>query len=172
MHRILQYIFLFLVVTALQVFLFDNLQLSLYVHPFAYLAFVLLLPMEIQGYALLLLAAALGVTMDFFSGMPGVNTIATVATAFCRPTALRFFVGKDLVGDGGMPNARRIGTGKFLRYALVLTLVHSVVYFVLENLSTVNVLFTVLRIVINTLCSLVVVWFIQLLFVSRKSQGR
>lgn len=172
MHRILQYTFLFLAVTALQVFLFDNLQLSLYVHPFAYLAFVLLLPMEIKGPTLLLLAAGMGIAMDFFSGMPGINTAAVTAMAFCRPTVLRLFVGKEIVGDGGVPNAARIGTGKFLRYAAVLTLIHATLFFVLETLSSVLILFTAVRIAASTVCSLIVLWFIQLLFVSRKTQAR
>lgn len=168
MPNLLRYILLFLAVAALQIFLFDNLQLSLYIHPFVYLAFVLLLPMEIKGYWLLLLAALVGVTMDFFSGVPAVNTIATVAMAFCRPTVLRLFAGKELVGDGGTPDSRRIGTGKFLRYASVCVLIHAVIFFGLETLTVVGILFTLLRIAVSVVCTLITVWLVQLVFSSRK----
>ncbi|MCD8185633.1 MAG: rod shape-determining protein MreD [Rikenellaceae bacterium] len=172
MPRILQYILLFLGVSVLQIFLLDNLQWSLYLHPFAYLAFVLLLPMEIKGYLLLLLAAGMGCTMDFLSGIPGVNTAAVTAMAFCRPTLLQVFVGKELVGDGGVPNAARIGTGKFLRYATGLTLIHALVFYTLETLSAHQLAFTFLRILSSTASTLVVLWCIQLLFVNRKPSSR
>ena len=169
MYRIIQYTLLFLIVTALQVLFFNNLQLNLYVHPFVYLAFVILLPMEIKGYWLLLLAAITGVAMDFFTGMPGVNTAATAAAAFCRPGILRLFVGKDVLSDRGVPNRWKIGSGKFLRYALTMILIHSVVFFALETLSAIGIGFTLLRIAASTLCSLIVIWFVQLLFISRKT---
>ena len=165
MHRFFQYLILFGVLAALQVFLFDNLQLNLYVHPFVYLAFVLLLPMQINGNLLLLLAAATGAAMDFLSGTPGIHTIATTAAAFCRPLLLRLFAGKELIGDGGIPNARRIGGGKFFRYALAFIVVHAVVFFTLETLSVAGILFTLLRAGISVACTLAVVWVVQRLFI-------
>ena len=167
MPRTIQYILLLLLVTALQVLLFDNLQWGFYIHPFVYLAFVLLLPMEIGGIGLLLLAAATGAAMDFFSGAPGVNTIAATAAAFCRPAILRWFVGKELVGDGGVPTARRIGRGKFFRYVLLMTVVHSAVFYAMETLSTVGIALTLLRIAASVVCTLVVVWLIQSIFGGR-----
>ena len=171
MFRIIQYTVLFLVVAALQVFLFNNLQLNLYVYPFVYLAFVVLLPMEIKGYWLLLLAAGMGVTMDFFMGTPGVHTIAIVAAAFSRPALLRLFAGKDMVSDGGIPNREKIGAGKFLRYAFVISLLHSIVFFALETLTTTGIGFTLLRAAASSVSTLVVTWFVQLLFVSRKTSS-
>ncbi len=167
MSKILQYILLFLTVTALQLFLFDHLQLSLYLHPFVYLAFVLLLPMDIRGWQLLVLATATGVAIDFFSGTPAVNTIATVAMAFCRPTLLRFFVGKETVSDGGAPDSRRVGAGRFFRYAGVAITIHAVIFFGLETLTAVGLFFTLLRIVISVVCSLIAIWFVQLVFSKR-----
>jgi hypothetical protein len=170
MPRIFQYIFLFLTVAALQVFLFDNLQWGLYVHPFVYLAFILLLPMEIRGAWLLLLSAAVGASMDFFSGMPGINTIAATTVAFFRPTILRWFVGRELVTDGGVPNARRIGRGKFFRYSLLSIVLHCVLFYAVETFSVSGILFTSVRIVASAVCTLGVVWLIQLVFVSGTSR--
>ncbi len=167
MPNTFRYILLFLAVAALQIFLFDNLLLSLYIHPFVYLAFVLLLPMEIRDWQLLLLAAAMGAAMDFFSGEPAVNTMATTAAAFCRPGVLRLFVGKELVGDGGIPDARRIGGGKFFRYALVTVTIHALIFFGLETLTSVGILFTLLRVAISVVCSLTVIWCVQLVLPGR-----
>lgn len=167
MPKSFRYILLLLTVTALQVFLFDNLRLSLYIHPFVYMAFVLLLPMESRGWQLLLAGAATGAAMDFFSGAPAVNTIAAVATAFCRPTVLRIFAGREAVGDGGMPGSRRLGDGKFFRYLFICLTIHAAIFFGLETLSTAGILFTLLRMAVSILCSLAAVWFVQLVFSGR-----
>lgn len=161
MLRIAQYLLLFVATAALQLFLFDNLSWGYWVHPFIYLAFVLLLPMEIGRGWLLLLAAGAGAAMDFFSGAPGVNTAATTAAAFCRPALLQGFVGKELVGDGGMPNVRRVGGGKFFRYAFLTILVHVSVFYTLETLSAAGLFHTLLRVAASTACTLAAVWLVQ-----------
>lgn len=168
MQRILEYILLFVIVVALQVFFFDNLQLSLYIRPFVYLAFLILLPMESKGYLLLLLGLLTGFTMDLFMGTPAVNTIATVFIAFCRPTLLRLFVGKEIIEEGGIPTVRKIGMGKFIRYSLAVILLHSILFFTLETMTTTGIAFTLLRIVASTLCTAIAVFFCQLLFVVQK----
>ena len=47
MYRTLQYAILFVVLVLLQVFLFSRIGISIYVHPLVYIAFILLLPIEI-----------------------------------------------------------------------------------------------------------------------------
>lgn len=101
----------------LQVFLFSRIGISIYVNPLVYIAFLILLPMEIAGALLLVLGMVLGMTVDFFMGTAGINTIATLFAAFCRPAVLTLLVGKDEVKEGGVPNVNRIGLKRFLRYA-------------------------------------------------------
>jgi len=170
MYRFLHYLLMLLTAVALQVFLFDNLQLSLYIHPLIYIAFLLLLPMETRPFTLLLAGTALGVAVDLLGGMPAVNTIATVFTAFCRPLVLRLFVGREVVREGGEPNASRIGAGKFMRYAFVLILIHGALFFTLETMSLTGIGYTALRVAVSTACTVVVVWFFQLLFTGKTSR--
>ena len=68
MHRTLPYISLFVVTVLLQVFLFDNLSISIYLNPLVYVAFVALLPLDTPPVALLASGLAMGVTMDFAMG--------------------------------------------------------------------------------------------------------
>ena len=62
MHRTLPYISLFVVTVLLQVFLFDNLSISIYLNPLVYVAFVALLPLDTPPVALLASGLAMGVT--------------------------------------------------------------------------------------------------------------
>ena len=95
MYRLLEYGILFFVMVILQVFLFSRIGISIYVNPLVYIAFLILLPMEIAGALLLVLGMVLGMTVDFFMGTAGINTIATLFASFCRPSVLTLLVGKD-----------------------------------------------------------------------------
>ena len=55
MYRLLEYGILFFVMVILQVFLFSRIGISIYVNPLVYIAFLILLPMEIAGALLLVL---------------------------------------------------------------------------------------------------------------------
>ncbi|MDR2936523.1 MAG: rod shape-determining protein MreD [Rikenellaceae bacterium] len=168
MHRILEYLLLFVVVVLLQVFVFDHLQASTFFGAFVYVAFLILLPMELDRSVVLLLAAALGMTMDLFMGMQGINTAATALTAFCRPAILGAFVGKDEAA--GVPNIVGLGFSKFIRYAIVLILIHHTAFYLLESLYFKEIFFTVLRILSGTLCTLVAIYLCQLLFLVHRSK--
>lgn len=170
MYKILENTLLFVVVVLLQVFLFDNLQVGAYINIFVYIAFVIMLPMETNSSLVLILAALLGVTMDIFMGTPALNTISTTLVAFCRPTMLNFFVGKDEVNAGGVPNINRIGMAKFIRYSFVLVLIHSASFFMFESMSLAGIGFFILRILLSAICSIIAVYFCQLLFVVNRSK--
>ncbi len=60
MYRIYPFVILFLTTALLQVFLFDNLSVSIYLDPLVYVAFVLLLPLDIRPVTLLGAGLAMG----------------------------------------------------------------------------------------------------------------
>ena len=68
MYRTLPYLGLFAAVALLQVFLFDNLTISIYLNPLVYIVFIALLPLDTPPAAVLGAGLALGVTMDFAMG--------------------------------------------------------------------------------------------------------
>ena len=74
MYRTLPYLALFAATVLLQVFLFDNLSISVYLNPLVYIAFIVLLPLDTPPVVLLGAGLALGVTMDGAMGAAGINT--------------------------------------------------------------------------------------------------
>ena len=171
MYRLLEYGILFFVMVILQVFLFSRIGISIYVNPLVYIAFLILLPMEIAGALLLVLGMVLGMTVDFFMGTAGINTIATLLAAFFRPAVLTLLVGKDEVKEGGVPNVNRIGLKRFLRYAGVIVLLHGTVFFVLESLTWSFFYLTLLRIICSSVITLLLVYFCQKLFAVNRQGG-
>ncbi|MBE5033901.1 rod shape-determining protein MreD [Gallalistipes aquisgranensis] len=165
MYRFLEYTLLFVIVVLLQIFLFNNLNLSVYVNPLVYIAFVVMLPMEINRAALLLLGFLLGGVMDMIMGTAGINTIATLATAFLRPSVLTLTAGKEDVMGGGVPCIGRLGRKKYLRYLLVLILLQCFIFFTFESLTWSYYYLTLVRIVLSTLVTALLIYFFQFLFV-------
>ena len=149
MYRTLEYTILFVVMALLQVFLFSRIGVSVYIHPLAYVAFIILLPMEIAPLLLLTLGLLMG---------------ATLFVAFCRPTLLNLLAGKDEVKDGGIPNVNRLGIKKFIKYASFMVLLHSTVFFIFETLSLHFFYLTLLRILLSSAVTLLLVYFCQRLF--------
>ncbi len=163
MYRFIEYTFFFVVLILLQVFLFDNLNLGMYVHPLVYVGFIVLLPMETPAVAVLLLGLVAGFTMDIISGGAGLNTSAALAVAFARRPVLILIAGREEVKEGGIPVVRRLGTGKYLKYCTVMVLLHCAIYFSLEALTWSYFYLTLLRIVLSAFVTLALLHFSQML---------
>ncbi len=164
MYRVVTYSLLFLVTVLLQVFLFDNLSVSIFLNPLIYVAFIVLLPVDTLPVWLLVGGVAIGVTMDFLMGTAGINTMACVLIAFIRPFLLANLYGRDDLRDGGVPSPERLGHHIFLDYLVVLVVVHHAVFFSLEALSLHHLLRTVVRTVASSAVSVAAVWLLARIF--------
>ena len=144
MIRFLEYLAVFLLLVVLQEFVFDNINLGGVVNPYIYIMFIIMLPLDTPGWMLLLL---------------GFGTGAAV-----RPTVVGLLLGKDLVYEGGIPTAGRVGTGKFLRYAAMMVLLFNIPFFILEDLSGGGGIIA-LRIALSSVFSVGIIYFLHLPFV-------
>ncbi len=164
MYYALKYGLLFLVIILLQVLLFNNLDLNIYTSPFVYVAFVALLPMELASIYVLLLGFVMGVTMDVSMLTMGINTIASLFTAYTRSFILELTVGKEILNDGGVPSIKRLGFVKMVRYITLFCLIHCIIFFSLETLSFQYMYLTVLQIICSTLISVLLLFFVSIAF--------
>lgn len=167
MYRTIPYTLLFLSVVLLQVFLFDNLSLSVFLCPLIYIAFVLLLPIETPPVTVLFMALFLGITMDWTMGGDGVNTIATLPVAMLRLSVLRTICGKDNIREGGIPSAQRLGQGSFLRYIVILVALHHFLFFAVESLAWTQLPYILLRLTVSGLVSVCFIALLAPLFTSK-----
>ena len=163
MHRVVDYTLFFLIMVLLQVFLFNNLDMSVYLHPLVYIAFALMLPLETLAVVVLLLGVLTGVRLDFMMGTAGLNTIATAFTAVVRLPVLSLLVGKDEVKGGGVPTPGRLGYGRFFRYVGVMVFIQCFVFFTAESLQWEYYHLTLLRVVLSSALTVILVWLAQML---------
>ncbi len=171
MRQIVDYALLLVAVIVLQVFLFDNLEIGVYLNPLIYMTFILLLPIETAPLTVLLLGLLTGVTMDAATGAAGLNTLSTLPVAFLRGGLLRLTCPKDAVTDGGLPSERRLGRVGFVRYVALAVLLHSIVYFTMERATFDYFHLTLLRTLLSGAATVAFVWFASYIFTSQVSRG-
>lgn len=164
MRTPLLYILTFFIVLLFQLLVFENVNLGPYIHPLAYVALILLLPMDMRPALVLAAGLLVGVLMDFFTGDAGLHTIATLPVAFLRSVFMPYLIGRDQMKDMGAPVASAIGTGRFLRYSLTAILLHAAIYFSFESLSAGYFHLTLIHIALSAVVTLVLVWAFQLMF--------
>ncbi|MBP3425841.1 MAG: rod shape-determining protein MreD [Rikenellaceae bacterium] len=167
MYQGLRYTLLLAAVALLQSLIFNQVQISIYFNPLIYVAFVLLLPMRTKPIVVLLCGLLAGILMDITMGLVGVNTCASLLTAYVRPLMLRLAVGKDNATDGGVPAPMQVGVGKFLAYATVFVAVHCMVFFALEAMTLKYIWLIGVKVVINTIATVLLIWGVASVFAPR-----
>jgi rod shape-determining protein MreD len=166
-NSVLRFLLIFIILILLQVLLFNNIQFSGYVNPYVYIMFILILPVEIPAWLLLILSFILGLTIDLFSGSPGMHSSATILAGFVRPYVLRFMSPRDGYESGSDPSMMTYGFRWFLTYAVIIVLVHHMALFYLEVFRFAGFFRTLLRVLLSTVFS---VLFILLLEYYRKGK--
>ena len=168
MRRVLEYGLFFVIAVLLQIFLFNNLNLSLYLYPIVYIAPLLMLPSRTQPGMVLLCGLLVGVNVDLLSGSAGLNTIASLATAFFRPMVMKAIIGNEEVKEGVIPSPARLGRSKTFRYLLLMSVIHCLVYFSFEAMTLKYFYLTLFRIVLSASASAGLIYLTLLLFSRRK----
>ncbi len=125
-------IVLFFVYLILQVVLLKNLVLFNTSFCFLYVAFILLLPVEMSNLLLMLIAFLLGISVDIFYNSLGLHTIALVLLAYLRNYWLATITPQGGYDIGTPPTLAANGLQWFLVYTLPLVFVHHLVLFFVE----------------------------------------
>ena len=149
MQKNLLYMGAFVVLVLLQIFILDNISLSVFFHPMIYIAFIIMLPLDLKPLWVLLLSALMGLAIDMLTGMHGLNVIATTATGFMRPLMLRLAVGHATGADDSLPSLHRLSTKHLAWFIILVTSLHSFIFFMLESLSLSHLPYTLRRLVIS-----------------------
>lgn len=114
--------FIFLVL--LQVLLLNNIAFAGYLNPYAYILFILLLPVAMSRSYELLLAFALGFCIDIFENSGGVHIAATVLLAFLRRPVIRMATQKQGQDFDEILIERLPITSQSIYFALAIVLHH------------------------------------------------
>ena len=160
----------FVVLVLLQVLVINHIRLGGYVHPYIYMIFIMLLPFSTPKWQLLVLGFALGLSVDLFTGTPGLHAGATTLMAFCRPSIIKLISGNQKFENIPEPNIGQLGGIWFLRYALLMVLIHHFALFFLESFSIRLIGQVLLRILLSVPVSTFLIMMILYIFKSEKKR--
>lgn len=172
MNRTLMNIVRFVVLVVVQILIVNHIRLGGYVHPYLYLIFVMLLPLNTPGWQLLVSGFGIGLVIDLFMGTLGMHAGATTMMAFCRPAIVRIVSGSQKLEMTREPNIDQLGFPWFLRYTICMVFVHNFTYFMLEGFSFHLVGQALLRILISAPVSTFLIMVVMYLFSSEKSKRK
>jgi len=156
-----KYIISFIVLIFVQVYILNNFHFGGFINPYIYVLFILILPFETPKWFLLIIAFVLGFTIDIFSHTPGMHSTATVFMAFFRVQMLEVIAPRDGYETETTPSIKYYGGKWFLKYSLVLVLIHHIVLFYIEVFSLSNFFITFFRATISALFSVTLIMVIQ-----------
>ena len=158
------YLVNFILFVVLQVFVLNKICLWECITPMVYILFILSLPFKMPQWAVISVGFLLGMIMDFFTGVIGYHALATLVIAFVRPVIIRVISYREEREEHLHPIFYDMRFIWYLQYVFWLTFIHHFVYFFVDVLSFHNFLRTIIVILSNTVCSLLCIFIIQILF--------
>ena len=154
----------FIVLVFIQVFLLKNITLYDLSTPYLYILFILLLPFETPNIILFALAFVLGLSIDAFYDTPGLHAAACVLLAFVRILFISITVQKEGFDNEPEPTLSVMGFRWFFTYALILTGFHHFFLFNLEVFMFSEIQYTLTRVVLSSLFTVILMLVSGLLF--------
>lgn len=154
----------FIILVPLQVLILDNINFLGGVNPYLYVMFILLLPFETPKWLLLILSFTIGLTVDVFSGTPGMHAAASVLMAYLRPVVIRSIHSKKEFEHGMQPGIKDLGIRWFFIYVLILVFVHHVSLFLIESFRFSGIIYTISRASLSTIFTVVLIVITQFIF--------
>lgn len=168
MRNFLLYTAGFLVLIMLQEFVLSSINLFSLVNIFSYIMIIVMLPMQTKTVHTLICAASVGAVMDIFSGTSALITISIVFVAFLRGQIVKLVIPSDIISGGGAPFSYKVGVRSFLIYTFLMSLIFALVYFNLEMMSFDAVEHTLLRIILSSIATTILIFVLQLPLRERK----
>jgi len=136
--------------------------------PLLFPVLILLLPIRVNYYVMMLYALLIGIVLDIFSNTPGMHASSLVLLAFLRPRLLRLFFQQDEKKLGwARPTMYRLGFMPFLFYICFSIVIHHLFYFLLQEWSLSNILYTLYKTIVSGILSVLMIVIGQFIFYSR-----
>ncbi|HSD15228.1 MAG TPA: hypothetical protein VLB74_11315 [Flavobacterium sp.] len=156
-------IFRFVVLLALQIVLFNNINFLGYVNPFPYILFIILYPVNANRAGLLLASFLLGLNMDMFCNSGGVHATASLVLAYFRPSIFKFAFGISYEYQT-VKIADKLSPERF-SFILIAVLLHHLVLYLLEifrfNFVWEILLRTLLATIFTLLLCIIIIYLIK-----------
>ena len=155
----------------LQVLVMNNIHLFGIVISFIYIYIILKLPVNISRTSIILISFFTGLIIDIFSNTFGMHAAACTLAGFVRTPLLDRFVDVRDLTEGSIPSVKLFGFIKFVRYAVLIILIHHIALFVIESFSFFQPLLMITRLFTSILFTLLLIFILEALNLSLLKSG-
>lgn len=149
-NSIFKYIAYAVGMLVLQILILNNIHINGFFSPFLYVVIILFLPFDTPKAATLGLGFLVGLVIDIFSYTPGIHAGATVFMSYMQISLLPLLSPRGDYEPGVLPSVQRYGWNWFLRYIIILTLLHHLALYGLEVFTFANFYATLLKALSST----------------------
>ena len=147
-------IFRFILLLAVQIIVFNNMNFLGFISPYPYLLFIILYPINSNKSGLLAASFFLGLCMDMFSNSGGFHTAACVILAYYRPYLFKFAFG--LSYEYQTIKLNDVLTPERFFFFFLSVLIHHLILFTLESFKFTLILDILLRTVLSSVFTLII----------------
>jgi len=169
MITFIKYFLLFLVILVLQVFVLDQApQIIPYARPVLFFAFIIALP-EMYDLWLMGIAFTGGLLLDILYGTPGINAAACVLLAYLKVPLIRLIKKDEEENSVPSGHITYLGFTRYLIYILVVSLLFHFVTGFLSVFTFAQAGQTILRAIVNTIVSVILIYIFEIIFFYRRS---
>ena len=156
-----------------QVFVLDNIPpIHQFIVPYIYFLFILWLPFNINRFLLLIVSFLFGLTLDYFTGTPGLHAAPCVLIAYLRPFLLNLLIPQETIEQSYIePGNKSMGWAPYGLYVGILTFIHHFYLVLIEWLQFGNFVYFIGKVAASSAISLAMILITELLF-ARKDKLR
>lgn len=137
--------------------------------PYIYFLFILWLPFKMGRRTIMVLAFALGFSLDCFTKTYGLHAAPCVLIAYLRPFLINLLISQEgAESNYNEPSFKSMGFAPYFTYVAILTLLHHSLLFFLEALQTGGYLYFILKSLLSSAISILLILLTELLFVRKQ----
>ena len=173
MSTLLKNIIRFIFFILFQKFILNEVPpLHQFIIPYIYFLFILWLPFNINRLLLLFISFVFGLTLDYFTGTPGLHAAPCVLIAYIRPFLLNLLIPQETAEQSYVePSHTSMGWGPYGVYVGILTFVHHFYLVLIEWLQFGNFFYFIGKVAATSAISLLMIFIAEILF-TRKAKFR
>jgi rod shape-determining protein MreD len=170
MSNLIKNIIRFSLFILFQVFVLNQVPpLHHFVTPYVYYLFILWLPFKMGRRAVMVLALLLGFALDCFTKTYGLHAASCVLIGYFRPFLINLLISQEgAESNYNEPSIKSMGFTQYFTYVTILTLLHHSFLFFLEMLQTGGFLYFILKTLLSSAVSLLLILITELLFVRKQ----
>ena len=138
----------FVLLLAIQIIIFNNMNFLGYISPFPYILFIILYPVNGNKSGLIASSFLLGITLDLFSNSGGIHATACLVLAYLRPSLFKFAFG--LSYEYQTIRLNDVVTPQRFTFIFLSVIIHHFTLFILEAFQLSYILDTLITTVLST----------------------